>query len=544
MKKTKMIGQRLRKGMTKGFGLLLALCMILTSAFALAENNTESSAQSAAENTVSEEMGTPLSGDMGTPPDMPSGSGTPPERPSGEMGTPPDGSMGTPPDGGNGGPGGGMGGPGGGSSFSGEYTAVVTADSDTELTESLTSTGTDENALLVTDGQVSLTNATVTRTSSDSTGGDNASFYGVGAALLTTGGTLTVDNVTIDTDAAGGAGVFSYGDGTAYVSNSTIHTTQGTSGGIHVAGGGKLYAENLTVTTEGGSSAAIRSDRGSGTMVVNGGSYTANGSGSPAVYVTADISIKDAELTATGSEALCLEGLNSVRLYDCTLTGNMPDQSQNDNTWTVILYQSMSGDSQVGEGSFTMDGGKLVSQNGGLFYTTNTDSVFVLRGVEIEASEDHEYFLRATGNSNARGWGSTGKNGANCVFTAIDQVMDGDILWDSISTLNLYVTESSELKGAILDDESCAGDGGNGSCRVVIDESSVWVVRGDSVVTTLECAGQIIDEAGRSVSIVGTDGTVYVQGDSDYTVTVTSYTTETDLSGAGTIDSWEDHAAL
>ena len=106
------------------------------------------------------------------------------------------------------------------------------------------------------------------------------------------------------------------------------------------------------------------------------------------------------------------------------------------------------------------------------------------------------------------------------------------------------MTESSELKGAVIDDESCAGEGGNGSCRVVIDESSVWVVSGDSVVTALECAGQILDEAGRSVSIVGTDGTVYVQGDSDYTVTVNSYTTEVDLSGAGVIDSYEDHATL
>lgn len=67
-------------------------------------------------------------------------------------------------------------------------------------------------------------------------------------------------------------------------------------------------------------------------MTVNGGSYTSNGSGSPAVYVTADIDIANAMLTANGSEAFCLEGKNSVTLTDCTLTGNMPDQDQNDNT--------------------------------------------------------------------------------------------------------------------------------------------------------------------------------------------------------------------
>ena len=475
---------------------------------------------------------------------------TPPEMPPAGMGEPPEG---TPPDGfggGQGGPGGpgGHGGPGGmpggHSSFSGEYDAVTTLDTDTEISGEFISTDSDQNAILVTGGNVSLTNGTVVRSSTDSTGGDNASFYGVGAAVLATGGTLTIDNVNISTDAAGGAGVFSYGDGVVYVSNSTISTEQNTSGGIHVAGGGKLYAENLTINTNGGSAAAIRSDRGSGTMVVNGGSYTANGSGSPAVYVTADITINDAELTATGSEALCLEGLNTVRLYNSVLSGNMPDQEQNDNTWTVILYQSMSGDSQVGQGSFTMDGGKLVSGNGGLFYTTNTESVFVIRDVEIEAAEDSEYFLRVTGNSNRRGWGSAGANGADCDFTAISQQMNGDVIWDSISSLDLYLTEGSVLTGAVIDDESCAGDGGNGSARVVIDESSDWVVTGDSTVSVLECAGSVTDEAGNAVSIVGSDGTEYVSGSSQYTVTVGSFTTAADISGAGSIDSFEEHSTL
>lgn len=90
-----------------------------------------------------------------------------------------------------------------------------------------------------------------------------------------------------------------------------------------------------------------------------------------------------------------LEGLNSVRLYDCDLTGNMADLDQNDNTWTVILYQSMSGDSEVGEGRFEMEGGSLVSGNGGIFYTTNTESEFVLSNVEISA-DNSEYFLRCT----------------------------------------------------------------------------------------------------------------------------------------------------
>lgn len=138
----------------------------------------------------------------------------------------------------------GMGGPGGMPSGVGSYEAVTefTADA-TENNGNYTSTGKDENAIHVSGGaNVTLSNATITRDSADSTGGDNASFYGVGAAVLVTDGTLTIDGGTMTTDAAGGTGVFAYGDGTAYVSNTTIDTAQDISGGIHVAGGGKLYA--------------------------------------------------------------------------------------------------------------------------------------------------------------------------------------------------------------------------------------------------------------------------------------------------------------
>ena len=413
--------------------------------------------------------------------------------------------------------------PGGMNGQPDSYDAVQSLSEDAAISdETIESTGTDENALLVTGGTVTVDNATVTRASDDSTGGDASSFYGVGAAILATGGTLTVSNSEITTDANGGAGVFAYGDAVVTVSDTTISTSKDTSGGVHVAGGGTLYANNLTVTTEGASSAAVRSDRGGGTLVVDGGSYTASGSGSPAVYVTADVTLSNAALTATGSEALCLEGLNSVSLTDCDLTGDMPDQDQNDTTWTVILYQSMSVDSEVGKGTFTMEGGSLTSLNGGLFYTTNTESEFSLRNVTLTAADDSEFLLRCTGNANQRGWGQTGANGADCTFTAAEQTMDGDVIWDSISNLGLNLTEGSVLTGAILDDESCAGEGGDGACALTIDATSKWIVTGDSVLTTLSCDGEIVDADGRAVTLAASDGTVLSEGTSAYTVTILS----------------------
>ncbi|MCD8379070.1 MAG: hypothetical protein LUC95_01815 [Lachnospiraceae bacterium] len=437
------------------------------------------------------------------------------------------------------------GGMSGSSSGVDSYTAVNAYTTDTEVeNETLSSIGTDENAVLVSDGAtVSFQDVTVERTSSHSTGGDNSSFYGVGAAMLVTDGTLIVSDSTITTDAAGGAGVFAYGDGTAYVLDTTILTSQDTSGGIHAAGSGTLYAWDLTVETNGESAAAIRSDRGGGTMVIDGGTYTSNGVGSPALYCTADIAVNDAELTETGSEAICMEGLNTIHLFDCDITGNMSDLSQNDTTWTVIVYQSMSGDSEVGTSTMQIIGGTLTSENGGIFYTTNTESEIYISGVEITAADDCEFFLMCTGNANERGWGTTGANGSICSFTAADQEMEGDIIWDSISTLDFYIMDGSTLTGAVIDDETYAGNGGDGSCSLYLSEDSTWVVTGDSTVTNLYAAGTIIDKDGNSVSIIGTDGTVYVYGTGSYTITVNTYSTTADFSGASEADSWSNHEA-
>lgn len=419
-----------------------------------------------------------------------------------------------------------------------EYTEDAESDG-----ESFVSTGTDENAILVDNGaNVTIKNAQVSRQSGDSTGGDNSSFYGIGAAVLAKDGTVNVSDSEITTDAAGAAGVFAYGDGTAYVSDTTITTKQDTSGGIHVAGGGTLYAWNVNAETSGESSAAIRSDRGGGTIVADGGTYTSNGVGSPAIYSTADIAVNDAQLTANGSEAVCIEGLNSIHLFNSDLTGNMADDEQNDCTWNVILYQSMSGDSEVGNSTFEMEGGSLTAKNGGMFYTTNTESTFLLSGVDITYADDSEFFLRCTGNENRRGWGSVGSNGADCLFTAKEQEMQGDVIWDSVSDLDFYMTDGSTLTGAVVDDESCAGEGGDGVCNFYISDDSTWVVTGDSTLTDLQCAGTITDENGNTVSVVGTDGTVYVDGDSEWTVTVESYEDTADLSGAAASTTWNDYA--
>ena len=526
----------------KYVAVMLGLVLSMSTASVYAAGSSAETAAESTKDSSSDDSDSKApddkAGNQGEKPD-----GEPPEKPDGDNSEPPSGEKpdGEPPQGdGQGGPGSA---PGGQSQGVESYDAANDYTEDTTVDgETLSSTGTDENVAHISEGaKVSIKNSTITRESSDSQGGDNSSFYGVGAAVLATDGEAYVSNSTIDTDSKGAAGLFAYGDGTVYAANDTITTKQDTSGGIHAAGGGKLYAWDMTVETNGESSAAIRSDRGGGTMVVDGGTYTSNGVGSPAIYSTADISVNNATLTANGSEAICIEGLNSIHLFDSDLTGNMSDSEQNDCTWNVILYQSMSGDSEVGNSTFEMNDGSLTAGNGGMFYTTNTESTITLSDVDITYADDSEFFLKCTGNSNQRGWGESGANGADCLFTAENQEMQGDVVWDSISQLDFYMTDGSTLSGAVTDDESNAGEGGDGYCNLYIGEGCTWTVTGDSTLTSLSSNGTITDEDGNAVTVKGTDGTVYVEGESSYTVTVASYSDTAELSGASSTTQWSDY---
>ncbi|MCC8120442.1 MAG: hypothetical protein LIO42_00260 [Oscillospiraceae bacterium] len=390
--------------------------------------------------------------------------------------------------------------------------SVNTIDADgTYSGESYTSTGDDENALRIDGATVTLDGITVDKSDGASSDTESGDFYGVNAALLATNGAqVTITNAVISSSAQNGNGVFSYGEGTVVtISDSTITTTADNSGGIQTTGGGTTYANNLTVTTAGSSSAAIRSDRGGGTVVVDGGTYTSNGYNSPAVYSTADITVSNATLTANNSEALVIEGANSIALTDCDVTGNMSDTegtSSDENVHNVMIYQSMSGDADVGTSTFSMTGGSLTSRNGDMIYVTNTHCVLTLSGVDIDNQDEDGYFLVVSGNSGSRGWGDAGSNGAQVEFTADGQSFEGDIIVDTISTLTMTLTGGSDFTGTvnIVDNEE-GGDAVEDNAVVVIESGSTWTLTGNCTLTSLTNEGTI-NYNGYTITLA--DGTV------------------------------------
>ena len=361
--------------------------------------------------------------------------------------------------------------------------------------ESISNNEDGAHAIEVSGEEASYTAVDVTKTGEAD--GDEADFYGENSAVFATdGATLELDGVTVTTDGTHANAVFSYGEGTTVnVSDSTIETSGNCSGGLMVTGGGTLNATNLTIHTTGNSSAAIRSDRGGGTEVVTGGSYTTEGTGSPVIYSTADVTVSDAELTSTASQGVVVEGKNSVTLNNVTLSASNTSKNSDKSEYyqAVMIYQSMSGDADQGEASFTMTDGSLTNENGDIFFVNNTVATISLENVAISNNDADGVFLRAA----AAGWGTEGSNGGHVTLNATNQSITGDILVDEVSELNLYLADDSSFKGAINP------DGEAGAVYVELDEGSTWTLTADSYITALTCDDDAIDLNGHTLYVNG-----------------------------------------
>ena len=363
----------------------------------------------------------------------------------------------------------------------------ITEDTTIESGEYTSSTK-DENAILVNGNiEATLKNITINKTG-DSDGGDNTSFYGTNSAILATGGAnLTLDNLNVTTSATGANGIFSYGGSastnstsqggtTINISNSKITTTKDNSGGIMTTSGGVMNAQNLEINTSGTSSAAIRTDRGGGTVTVDEGAYTTTGQGSPTIYSTADVTVKNATLKATTSEGIVIEGKNSVTLDNVTLEDTNNKLNGKSTTYkNIFLYQSMSGDADTGVATFKSSNSKITTNKGDTLYVTNTKASITLENNTIVNNDTTGNFLRIQKDS----WGNSGSNGGEVTLTLKNQKVTGNIIVDSISTLDLSLENSSSYEGTINSDNSAK------NINLTLDKTSKIKLTGNSYITSL-----------------------------------------------------------
>lgn len=396
-----------------------------------------------------------------------------------------------------------------------------------------TDTG-DENGILIKNsGILKLVNSIINKTGDTQTSGDDADFYGINSAILVnTNGTLDISNVEIETNSKGSNGIFvtnadsSTSSGTsqegsggqppeatggeggqapsggetssvsgntqATIKNVKITTHSDKSRGLDATYAGKILADNVIINTDGQSCAALATDRGEGEVTVsnsqiNTGVSKDSGRGSPLIYSTGQITLENSKGTAYVSQIACIEGKNSIDLTNCDLTGYGEGNRQDGDTYVdlggIFIYQSMSGDADVGTSTFNATNSNLkiaedssVYSEAPMFHITNTACAINLENTKCEFGSG--VFLEASGQNQ---WGNTGSNGGSVELNTNNENIDGNVIVDSISSLT-WNMQNTKFNGAI---------NSTGTANVVVDASSTWTLTGDSTVSSLEVNGNI-----------------------------------------------------
>lgn len=359
-------------------------------------------------------------------------------------------------------------------------------------------------------GGLTLTHSKATKSGGATSSTENSGFYGFNSGVLVSSSSsstgyaetnqdtiVSLTDCTITTAATGANGAFAFGQGAEVNLNyvTIITTGDSNSRGVDATYGGTVDIRNSKISTQGGSCAALASDRyqGASAPVVKAENVvgTTAGAGSPGIYCTGSFTISGCTLSASGSEAAVIEGLNSITLEDSSISGVKK--------WGIMIYQSMSGDSSEGTGTFSMSGGTLNNgcAAGPMFFVCNTDAVITLSKATLVNSSD---MLLLAGTAAAASqyidnvnlsWGT---RGGEVAFSASNQALTGNIiLCDSSSSVELTLNNST-LSGAINSDNK-------GTAKLTIGSGSTWTVTGTSYLTSLT----------RNGTMTGS-GTVYVGG--------------------------------
>ena len=341
----------------------------------------------------------------------------------------------------------------------------------------------DTSVVTVTNkGSLNLNNAVLTKSGGDTSNTEKSDFTGLNAAVLvSSASSLNLTNSDITSFAKGSNAIFVTGSSSkAYVENVTITTSKDSSRGLDATYSGTIEAHNVVINTAGDHCAAVATDRGEGTVTVYDSTLNTNGFGSPSIYSTGDIKVYDSTGSATASSAAVIEGKNSIVMDGCDFTTySYGRTTKGIDCCAVMIYQSMSGDASVGTGSFSVSDSTLtvspsssVYSSAPFFFITNTDAEIYMQNTTLNYGSG--ILVNVSGNTGE--WGTSGSNGGDLTFTAVNQALSGRIYVDAISTLTLSLSSSS-LTSAINTANTAK------SVSLSLDSASSWSLTGNSYLT-------------------------------------------------------------
>ncbi len=348
----------------------------------------------------------------------------------------------------------------------------------TKTGESLSTTTSDYNVVQVTNGTLNLTNCTVSKEGdySSSYSGDDTSFYGTNSAVYASGteAFINMSGGSVTTNAKGANAVFATNGATITVSDITIDNSSSVSRGLHCTKGGIINATNVNITTRSETSSTVATDRGGGTVTVNGGTITAKGSKSSVIYSTGSISVDGITGLSEKGPIATVEGANSANITNSVMTSNAEARG-------ILLHKSNSGDAEGTKPTCTVTNSSLTTTNSSapLCFVTNVTGTLILTDVTLNIASGKlmsvEYYKR--------GQNSTGHLVLNT--TKDSWTYSGDVDADNVNNVAVTVGDNVIWNGAVDTDNDAQ------SSTVTVEDGAIWNLTANTSITTLVNNGVI-----------------------------------------------------
>lgn len=348
----------------------------------------------------------------------------------------------------------------------------------TKSNENLSTTTSDYNVVQVTKGTLNLTDCAVKKEGDYSSGysGDDTSFYGTNSAVYASGTSAFVNMTggTVTTNAKGANAVFATNGATITVDGITIDNSKSVSRGLHCTGGGIINASNVNITTRSETSSTVATDRGGGTVTVNGGSITAKGSKSSVLYSTGTISVDGITGLSEKGPMATVEGANTIIIKNSQMTSNADARG-------ILLHQSNSGDAEGTKPVCTVTSSTLTTTNAAapLCFVTNVTGTLTLTDVTLNV---------ASGKLMTVEYYKCGENSTGHLVlktTKDSWTYTGDVDADNVNNVAVTVGENVTWNGT-------ANNAGTAkTAAVTIEDGAVWNLAGNSMVTSLVNNGTI-----------------------------------------------------
>ena len=314
----------------------------------------------------------------------------------------------------------------------------------TTITDSYSSSTQYYNVIQCTGGTLTMNGCTITKTG-DGSQGDNSSFYGNNSSIYcgaasssnyqsttaASGAKIVIKNVMVNSSSKGANAVIATNGASVEIDGITIVNNYAVSRGLHATYGGIITASNVDITTNEATSSTIATDRGGGTVTVNGGKATANGSKSAVIYSTGTMSATDLVGTSAKGEIAVIEGDNSIAMTNCTMTSGSSERG-------LLMMQSGSGDASGVNPVMTITGTSLTMTDSSaplLEVATCVTATCTLSGCTVTVPSGILMYVMADSQ-----WSTSGAVG-NLILS--NGTYSGTVKYDTGYTANVTVNEGA-----------------------------------------------------------------------------------------------------